>query len=63
MLRRSLAESRHMGGYFFRCQEVSMLDMKKISFSEIFWGSLALLGVLLATGILALGMRLSIGKW
>ncbi len=40
-----------------------MLDMKKISFSEIFWGSLALLGVLLATGILALGMRLSIGKW
>lgn len=40
-----------------------MADMKKISASEIFWGTLSLLGILLATGALALGMRLSIGKW
>jgi hypothetical protein len=31
--------------------------------SETLWGMLSLLGVLAATGVLALAVRLSIGKW
>jgi|GEM_PF-4661600 hypothetical protein len=31
--------------------------------AEIFWSLLAFLGVLAATGVLALGFRLGIGKW
>jgi len=31
--------------------------------TEMFWSMLALLGCLILTGILALGVRLTIGKW
>jgi hypothetical protein len=31
--------------------------------SEILWGMLALLGVLAATGLLAVAFRLGLGKW
>jgi hypothetical protein len=31
--------------------------------SEMLWGILSLLGVLAATGLLALAFRLGIGKW
>jgi hypothetical protein len=30
---------------------------------EIFWGTLSVLGVLAAMGVLAVAMRLGVGKW
>ena len=43
-------------------QEASM-HFEKESLVDIFWSFLSFLGVLAATGVLALGVRLSIGKW
>ena len=35
----------------------------KLSFDDIFWGILPVIGMLAAVGTIALVMRLSIGKW
>jgi hypothetical protein len=36
---------------------------RKFVVEEMFWGALALIGILAFTGVLAVAMRLAVGKW
>jgi hypothetical protein len=38
------------------------LDVRAI-ISELWWGTLPIIGMLASAGLIALGMKISVGKW